>query len=195
MILGITGGTGCGKTTLLEVLGNQGALILDCDAIYHRLLQSDTALLNAIETQFPGTVVNGTLDRKKLGNLVFSDEKALLSLNEITHSAVKKEVLQQLENAPEFVAIDAIALFEGGLGELCDTTVAVLAPREDRIRRIMARENISRDYAEKRIDSQHDDSWFREKCRHVLYNDGTLDAFRGKCLAFYQGLSIIKEKQ
>ena len=194
MILGITGGTGCGKTTLLEVLSRQGALILDCDAIYHRLLQSDTSLLKAIETQFPGTVANGMLDRKKLGNLVFSDEKALLSLNKITHTFVKKEILRQLENAPALVAIDAIALFEGGLGELCDTTVAVLAPKEDRIARIMTREQISREYAEKRINAQHEDGWFREKCQHVLYNDGTLDDFHGKCLAFYQSLSIIKEK-
>ena len=73
MILGITGGTGCGKTTLLNCIAEQGGLILDCDAIYHELLRNDPALLSAIEARFPGSVENGVLQRKKLGSLVFSD--------------------------------------------------------------------------------------------------------------------------
>ena len=98
MILGITGGTGCGKTTLLTCIAEQGGLILDCDAIYHDLLKTDTALLDAIEGRFPGTVENGVLQRKKLGNLVFSHENALKDLNKITHGAVKAEVLRLLSN-------------------------------------------------------------------------------------------------
>ena len=88
MILGITGGTGCGKTTLLKVIEEQGGLILDCDAIYHQLLQTDFSLLSAIESRFPGTEENGILLRKKLGSIVFSDSQALLDLNAITHRAV-----------------------------------------------------------------------------------------------------------
>ena len=87
MIIGITGGTGCGKTTLLNVIAEAGGLILDCDAIYHELLQRDDALLNAIEARFPGVVEYGALNRKKLGAIVFADEKALLDLNAITHKA------------------------------------------------------------------------------------------------------------
>lgn len=116
MILGITGGTGCGKTTLLNVLKERGAVVLDCDAIYHELLTRDASLLAAIEERFPGTVENGVLQRKKLGNLVFSDKNALLDLNSITHAAVKREVLRRLGEKPALAAIDAIALFEGGLG-------------------------------------------------------------------------------
>ena len=114
MILGITGGTGCGKTTLLNVLRDLGGLVLDCDAIYHELLQTDRDLLAAIEARFPGTVENGVLQRKKLGNVVFSDEKALLDLNRITHGAVKAEVLRRLAEKPSLAAIDAIGLFEEG---------------------------------------------------------------------------------
>ena len=80
MILGITGGTGCGKTTLLNVIAEKGGLILDCDAVYHQLLTRDDRLLQAIEARFPGTVIDGKLDRKKLGPIVFSDEQALLDL-------------------------------------------------------------------------------------------------------------------
>ena len=80
MIIGITGGTGCGKTTLLDVIREAGGTVLDCDAIYHDLLKTDGALLEAIEARFPGTVENGTLQRKKLGAIVFGDEEALQAL-------------------------------------------------------------------------------------------------------------------
>ena len=191
MILGITGGTGSGKTTLLNIIRQQGGLVLDCDAIYHDLLRSDTTMLEAIETRFPGTVRDGALDRKKLGGIVFADEGALLDLNAITHTAVKQEVLRRLADAPALVAIDAIGLFEGGLAELCHTTVAVTAPEEMRIVRLMNREGISREYAQKRIAAQKSEAWFREKCDYVLENDSTLDAFATKCLAFLREIGII----
>lgn len=193
MIIGITGGTGCGKTTLLKVIAEKGGLILDCDAIYHRLLATDTELLNAIEARFPGTVEDGRLQRKKLGTIVFSDEKALLDLNRITHSAIKAEVLRQLATAPKLAAIDAIALFEGGLAELCDMTVAVTAPVETRVQRLVTRDGIPEDYARSRIAAQHDESWFRERCDWILENSGTEIQFREKCLAFLENPDIIIE--
>ena len=107
MIIGITGGTGCGKTTLLNQIAAQGGLILDCDAIYHELLISDKEMLAAIDARFPGVVEKGALNRKKLGSIVFADENALQDLNRITHAAVKQEVLRQLETAPKLTAIDA----------------------------------------------------------------------------------------
>ena len=192
MILGITGGTGCGKTTLLTCIGSQGGLILDCDAIYHDLLRTDPALLGAIEKRFPGTVENGVLQRKKLGKLVFSDEKALNDLNQITHSAVKAEVLRRLAHKPKLAAIDAIGLFEGGLAELCDVTVAVTAPEEDRIRRLMIRDGIDRDYAKRRIAAQKSAEWFRERCDFCLENSGTQADFQETCLAFLRKLGIMK---
>ena len=192
MIIGITGGTGCGKTTLLNTIAEAGGLILDCDAIYHELLRTDPSLLSAIEARFPGTVENGVLQRKKLGAIVFADKEALLDLNAITHAAVKAEVLRRLEAKPKLAAIDAIALFEGGLAELCDTTVAVTAPTEDRVKRLMARDGISGEYARSRIAAQHDESWFRQRCDCILENNGTQVQFHKKCLAFLHGLGIIK---
>ena len=192
MILGITGGTGCGKTTLLDAVRQAGGLVLDCDRIYHQLLATDKRMLASIEARFPGTVENGVLQRKKLGNLVFSDKEALLDLNAITHSAVKKEVLHRLEEKPGLAAIDAIALFEGGLAELCDVTVAVTAPEEERIKRLMARDGISEAYARSRIAAQHRESWFRERCDYVLVNNGTIGAFAAECLAFLRTLGIIE---
>lgn len=195
MIIGITGGTGCGKTTLLQMIADQGGLVLDCDAIYHRLLSTDRALLAAIEARFPGSVENGALNRKKLGEVVFSDKGALLDLNHITHGAVRQEVLRLLESKPALAAIDAIGLFEGHLDGLCDITVAVTAPTHLRIQRLMVRDGISESYAAKRIAAQHNDEWFQEKCDYVLHNDGTQADFQKKCLAFLQEFGIMKEKQ
>ena len=184
MILGITGGTGCGKTTLLKEIEHRGGLVLDCDAVYHDLLTRDTALLDAIEARFPGVVENGQLQRKKLGAIVFEDEQALLDLNAITHGAIRAEIVRRLAEKPALAAIDAIALFEGGLSELCETCVAVCAPEESRVERLMARDNISREYAQNRIRAQKGESWFREMCDHTLYNDGSRAAFEEKCRAF-----------
>ena len=191
LIIGITGGTGCGKTTLLNYIRNAGGLVLDCDAIYHELLRSDTAMLSAIEAQFPGTVEHGVLNRKKLGGIVFADEQALLDLNAITHSAVKQEVLRRLEVGPGLAAIDAIGLFEGNLAEICDVTVAVTAPEELRVKRLMARDGISEEYARSRIAAQKDEQWYRDRCDVVLDNFGDIQSYSIKCLDFLRDLGIM----
>ena len=191
MIIGITGGTGSGKSTLLSLIEAHGGLVLDCDAIYHDLLQRDQNLLKSIEAVFTGTVTDGKLERKKLGTIVFNDEAALQELNYITHAAVKAEVLRLLTIEPKLAAIDAIGLFEGELDCLCDVTVAILAPVEDRIRRIMARDGISEEYARNRIASQHNDQWFVSKCDYVLENNSTFQEFQTKCVAFFRKIGII----
>ena len=191
MIFGITGGTGCGKTTALKAIESLGGLVLDCDAIYHELLKTDPSLLEAINARFPGVVENGELQRKKLGAIVFADPQALLDLNAITHAAVKAEVERRLETAPALAAIDAIELFDSGLASLCDATVAIVAPLEDRVRRLMARDHISEDYARARIAAQKEESWFRAHCDAVLENNGEKDAFATKCVDFFRSYDII----
>ena len=194
MIIGITGGTGSGKTTLLDLIREMGGLVLDCDAIYHDLLKTDPSLLCAIDNRFPGCLKENQLDRKALGAIVFADPAALADLNTITHSAVKAAVCKALEARPALAAIDAIALFEGGLAQLCDVTVAVCAPEADRIARLMARDNISADYAKSRIAAQKPDSWFQAHCDHVLVNNGNREQFHDKCLAFLHTLGIMESE-
>lgn len=191
MILGITGGTGCGKTTLLNLLRRREALVLDCDEIYHRMLQEDKALLASLESHFPQAFSQGVFQRKKLGQIVFADPEALSQLNAITHAAICQEVKRQLQTAPALAAIDAIALFESGLNQLCDFTVAVTAPIEERVKRLMARDGISESYARSRIAAQHEEEWFRKKCDHVLINDSSRQVFEKKCIAFLDSKGII----
>lgn len=195
MIIGITGGTGCGKTTALDAIRSLGGTVIDCDAVYHELLQTDPGLLSAIEARFPGTVEKGVLQRKKLGAIVFADPAALAELNRITHAAVHKKVQQLLSPAPSLAAIDAIGLFEGGIAPLCDFTVAITAPEEARITRIMARDGISREYAESRIHAQKNDDWFRTHCDFVLENNASEEDFQKKCIAFFRDKLIINSEK
>lgn len=192
MILGITGGTGCGKTTLLQLIRQRGGLVLDCDEIYHQLLISDRALLEALHQRFPLAFSDGSFDRKKLGSIVFADAQALEDLNTITHSAIRQEVERRLEDAPPLAAIDAIGLFESGLNRLCDLTVAVTAPEEVRVQRLVQRDGISPEYARSRIAAQHSPQWFSSRCDAVLENDGTAEEFRKKSIAFLDSHGIIK---
>lgn len=188
--IGLTGGTGSGKTTVLRYLERRGALGLDCDEIYHELLENSAPMLNELRRAFPDAFVSGQLDRKALGRLVFADSAALLRLNEITHRYVKEEVERRIAafamHGGRLAVIDAIALFESGLAEPCRMTVGVTAPAAVRLQRIMDREGIGAEYAQKRIDAQKDNTFFAERCTRVLVNDGTPAELEAKCAALYE---------
>ena len=193
-IIGLTGGTGTGKTTALEVLRGMGALCLDCDEVYHELTETSAELREALQRRF-GSVygADGKLDRKKLGAVVFSDAAALSELNAITHGFVDEEIKRRLRDfamtGGTLAVIDAVALFESGADGLCTETFGVIAPRELREARIMAREGISRDYARLRIDAQQPDEYYIERCTGILENSGTKAEFAAKCTAaFTEGL-------
>lgn len=189
-VIGITGGSGSGKTTALKALESLGALVLDCDNIYHRLLETNPELLEEIDTAFPGVVREGVLQRKALGAMVFNDPKALEKLNSISHRYVDLEIERRLRafamEGGRIAAIDAIELFAGGQAKRCTYTVAVLADREKRIERIMARDGISREYAQLRIEAQHPDSYFEQLCDHILRNDGKVEDFKKDCMKLFK---------
>ena len=184
-IIGITGGTGCGKTTALNELERRGALLIDCDAVYHRMLETDRPMLDEIEKYFPGAVIDGKLDRKALGAVVFTDEEALRDLNIITHRHINLEIRRILRehamNGGTLAAIDAIELFSSGLAKRCTATIGVIADRAVRIDRIMRRDGISREYAMMRVNAQRPNEYFIQKCSHVLENNGSQEEFIEKC--------------
>lgn len=189
-VLGITGPTGAGKTTLLREVEKLGGEVIDCDAVYHELLERNTALQNALEKEF-GTLRDeaGAIDRKKLGAVVFRDAERLEKLNAIAWAAVMERVRALLAacegHGKTLAAVDAIALLESPLAELCQLTVAVLAPPEVRVKRIMAREGISEDYAWARVKAQRPDVYFIQNCDHTLSNDcPTAEEFSQKAREF-----------
>lgn len=177
IIIGITGPTGAGKTTALNELTKLGGATIDCDAVYHELLEGDIALQNALEQRF-GDLQDGSghIDRKKLGAIVFQDQAALAELNAIAHRAVVRKVGELIEvyraaGTYTAIAVDAISLFESGLADLCQETLAITAPPDIRVRRIMAREGISEDYARARVKAQNPDEFYTSRCDHTLVND------------------------
>ena len=185
-VIGITGGSGSGKTTVLRELEKRGALVLDADAVYHELLNTDTALRAEIGETFPAAVSDAgdgsglKVDRGILGGIVFRDAQALQLLNRITHRHIGAEIRRRLRDwamrGGSLAAIDAIALHESGENALCDWTLAVTAPPETRIRRIMDRDGITREADERRIHAQLSNEDFVRLCDASLSNDGDMEA-------------------
>jgi dephospho-CoA kinase len=176
-VIGITGPTGAGKTTALGALEELGGRVADCDQVYHHLLVTCEPMRLKLRERFGDGVFlrDGTLDRKALGRVVFGDGQALGDLNAITHQyvgqAVDRFIAQARQEGAPAVAIDAVALIESGLADRCHCTVAVTAPDEVRVRRIMAREGIPEEYARLRVQAQKTQDWFRANCTYVLVND------------------------
>lgn len=189
VLIGLTGGTGAGKSSALAALEDLGGTVLDCDAVYHQMLRTDPALREAITAAFgPVFCPDGSLDRQKLGTLVFSDHAALDRLNAIVYEYLPPELLRRAQGHT-LVGLDAISLMESGLGRLCACTVAVLAPAEDRVRRIMARDGISEDYARLRISAHQPDAFYRERCSHILENNCATPAqFRDQARIFFRSM-------
>ena len=176
VVLGITGPTGAGKTTLLGEVEKLGGAVIDCDAVYHEMLEKDIALQCALESAFgPLRDKAGQIDRKKLGRIVFRDQAQLKRLNTIAQTAVVERTRELIEAYREqgrsVVAVDTIALLESTLKNLCQLTVAVLAPAEVRVGRIVIRESIPEDYAWARVKAQKENQYFAKNCDITLIND------------------------
>ena len=180
-LIGITGPSGSGKTSALKEIERQGGLVLDCDAVYHELLESDEELLEELSDAFPGTVKDGCLDRAALARIVFADPAALRALNALTHRHISAEIERRLRAwamaGGTLAAVDAIEMIGSGLAARCTATVAVLAEKETRIQRIMVRDRLSREDAERRVKAQQSDEYFIENCDYCLRNDGEQSSF------------------
>ena len=172
IILGLTGGTGAGKSTVLQVVEEMGGSVLDCDKLYHDALDQNEDMRTEIRLSFRNVfTLDGELDRKKLGAAVFSNKDQMARLNRIVYRYLVPMVKEQLASVREgLCAVDAVNLAESGLSRLCDATIAVTAPMEVRVRRIMARDGIEEQYARLRISAQKPDEYYRSKCDYELNN-------------------------
>ena len=200
IVLGLTGGTGAGKTSALNAIRELGGESIHCAAVYHEMLGHDEDLRNTINAAFPGVFgPDGKLNRKKLGQEVFAKKERLDKLNAIVFRFLIPELERRLDSIPDgLYAIDAINLIESGLDRLCDRTIAVTAPTELRVRRIMARDNITEQYARLRISAQKPDEFYRGKCDLELNNGAeTAEAFQQETKVFFARLveSLREEKR
>ena len=170
-VIGITGGTGAGKSVVSAYLKKRGATIIDADALSREITKEGGIALPEIDKAFPGVIKDGVLDRKALGRIVFSDSGKLSVLNEITHKYIKKLTEERIENADGLIILDAPLLFEAGEDKLCDKVVFVTADEDVRIKRIMARDNLSFEDAKQRIDARNL-APIMEKCDLLIKNNG-----------------------
>ena len=200
VVVGLTGGTGAGKSSALRAIRDpweeRSSTATRCTT---RCWRPSEPLRDDIGASFPGAFdAQGGLDRKKLGQEVFSHKDRLEQLNTIIFRHLAPEVRRRLAASDSrLFAIDAINLLESGLDQLCDRTVAVTAPLELRVRRIMARDNISEQYARLRISAQQPDEYYRGKCDCELNNAAdTAEAFQEEAREFFQRLiETIKEEK
>ena len=199
IILGVTGGTGAGKSSALQAIRDLGGAIIDCDAVYHQVLNDSEDFKNAINVRFPGVfTAEGRLNRQKLGQEVFAKRDRLDQLNAIVYRFLLPELEALVEAAEGLCALDAINLFESGLDRLCDRTVAVTAPTELRVKRIMARDHITEQYARLRINAQKQDEYYRGKCDCELNNaTESPEEFRRDAYLFFERLveTVQEEKR
>lgn len=187
-ILGLTGGSGTGKSTVASLLAARGAGWVDADAVYHTLCVSCEPMLAALAQEF-GAVrrPDGALDRSALARIVFSDPAALTRLGALTTPYIRRasqDALRALSDRP-LVLYDAPTLFESGADDLCDDVIGVLAPYDVRVARIITRDGLTEAAARARIDAQPPDDFYRARCRYLIENNDGLDALRPLVDALY----------
>ena len=173
-IIGITGKSGAGKTTVTKYFKKYDAEIIDADILAREVVKKGMPALAEIEKEWKDVVENGSLNRRALAKIVFNDASELHKLNTITHKYIVEEIKERIKNShAEIFVIDAIALFESGLSKLCDVTICVTADKDVRIKRIMARDNLTKIEAEERINAQQSDEFYEEKVDFIIFYNET----------------------
>ena len=187
-VIGLTGPTGAGKSSLRNTAETLGFKVVDCDIIARKAVEKGTEGLKALVNTFGEEILNfdGTLNRKKLAEIAFlSDEKTKL-LNKTIFPSIIKLVESEIENN-EKVLLDAPTLFESGINEMCQKTVAVLADKEIRLARIIERDGIDEKSALIRMNAGKPDEFYKKNADYILYNNGDSEELNSN---FY---NIIKE--
>lgn len=179
-VIGITGGMGAGKTTFAKALAQCGCQYLDVDALAHELVDSSSEIKNAIKTTFGDTFFDAQdrLNRERFGSLVFSDVSLLNALNQIVWPFLSQTVrnqVKQLSNSGIPIVLDMAVLYETGCDTLCDYIIAVDAPLEMRIERLMRSRNWTKEEAERRIRFQNFILKNLEKANRIIWNVDSIE--------------------
>lgn len=180
MIIGLTGQTGAGKSTVSEIFGKSGFALIDADQIARKVVEPGMPCLAELFDYFGDAVRNpdGTLNRKALAKIVFTDEKKLESLNSITHPFITEEIFRQInaygQAGRPLILLDAPTLFESRASDFCDMIISVLAPPEMRCERIMKRDGITEEAAHERMNAQLPEEFFIQHSDYVIRNRSDL---------------------
>lgn len=168
--VGLTGPTGAGKSYVCEIFRQKGLKIIDCDKIAHELTAKNAPILTELASEFGEDVVkNGELDRKLLASRAFDTKEHTKKLNSILHPAIAEKCK---EEAQGLTVLDASQLFEANMQNDCYKVIGVLADEDVRIKRIIARDNITEQQAKLRMSAQFDNDYFIDNCDYIIYNNG-----------------------
>lgn len=179
MIIGITGSSGAGKSTICETLKkNYKVKIINADKIAKKLSKKGTNYIIDIIKKFGKDIVDeeGELKRKKLAEIIYSDPKKREELNNCTFKYIKKEIEKEIKKIDEdtIAVIDAPLLFESELNKICDKVIGVISKKELQIERIVARDNIDYEQAEKRLAAQQTNEFYIKNCDDIIENNNNL---------------------
>lgn len=172
--IAVTGGIGSGKSTVMKIIAGKGYPIFSCDEIYSQLT-SDSDFLNILRHSF-GDILNsdGTLDRKKLSEIVFNNPAKLAELDKITHPAIYKEMFRMADEAGGICFCEVPLLFESGAESLFDGVIIVMRNEEQRIKSVTARDKLPEQDVKKRISNQFDYNSADFAMYYVIHNNGDL---------------------
>ncbi|RIK45673.1 MAG: dephospho-CoA kinase [Chloroflexi bacterium] len=191
-VIGLTGNIACGKSTVVAQLVELGAEAIDGDRVAHANMGPNSPLAPALVAEFGPDVINpdGSVNRAALGAIVFSDPAKLARLEELAWPPVLATMRAAMERAePEVLVLDAIKLIEAGIAAECDELWVVTCSREQQIARIMARNNVDRAEAERRIDAQPPQEEKIAQADVVFHNDGMLEELREQVLHQWRRLT------
>jgi dephospho-CoA kinase len=189
MVIGVTGGSGSGKSFFCKEAKKLGFHIIDADGIGHKVLLRGNPAYDEVVGFFGKEILseNDEINRKRLGEIVFSSKDKLQKLNSITHFRISEKIDEIIqENKDKNILIDAALLFESGMDAKCDKVIAILAPKDVRIKRIMERDGLIYEKALKRINSQSSDEFYRLRADFVLQNDGRPESFARQAVALLE---------
>ncbi len=177
IIIGLTGPTGSGKSIAAATAHKLGVKVVDCDAVARQAVLKESAGLAALVREFGTEILNPdkTLNRKVLAKIAFSDKANTQRLNDTLFPFITELIEMQLDS--DRILLDAPTLFESGINSICNDTVAVLADKESRIKRIIERDGLTINEALTRVGAGKDDLYYIERAGHILYNNGDTDEY------------------
>jgi len=193
MIIGLTGTIGSGKSFIAAVLDEFGAYVIDTDVIARAVVEPQTDGWRTIVERWGKDILapDGTVDRKKLGEIVFASKAERGALNAILHPLIMQKMLEEMRNAPAGAHVVLIVplLFEGGVQHLVDSVWVVTAPEEILVKRLMERDSITEEQALARIGAQMPQAEKIRMADVVIDNGGTLEQTREHVIAAWRNLA------
>ena len=200
MVVGLTGQTGAGKSTVSDYLRENGMVVIDADKVAREVVETGSACIADIALEFGCEYINadGTLNRKKMAKTVFTDKAKLKKLNALMFPYIIRRLCEEIERSRQegegIIVLDAPTLFESGADRECDYVVSVIADEQSRKERIIRRDGLTQQEAQERIDAQHDEEYYKSRSDEILENNEGVDSLKNRTSALISRLESRMEE-